>query len=75
VLQRVEMCCSILQYVAVYSGGRLSPLVEAVKDENESLVCCSVLQSVAVRCKACRSVLQCVALCCSVLQHENIATR
>ena len=33
------------------------------------LVCCSVLQCVAVY-----SVLQCVAVCCSVLQCDNLST-
>jgi len=51
VLQCGAVCCSVLQY-------DLAP--------NLSIVCCSVLQCVAVCC----SVLQCVAVCCSVLQYD-----
>ena len=49
-------------------------LLTTVKFDDPGLLCCSVLQYVAVCCSVlkcvavCCSVLQCVALCCSVLQ-------
>jgi len=71
VLQRVAVCCSVLQCV-------LQPVPEKTRDSCCSVLprvaaCCSVLQCVAVRYTArsredSRLVLQCVAVCCSVLQ-------
>jgi len=67
----VEVCCSVLRYVAVlsvaYNDLSWDPL-QCVAVYCSVLqcaaVCCSVLQCVAVCC----SVLQCVVVCCSVLQ-------
>jgi len=62
-LQRVTVCCNVLQCVAVCCS-----VLQCVA------VCCSVLQCIAVCCSVlqcvavCCSVLQCVAVCCSVLQ-------
>jgi len=58
VLPRVALCCSVLQCVAAGSRRLVVNRLQC------GIVCCSVVQSVAVRC----SVLQCVAMCCSVLQ-------
>jgi len=70
-LQCVAVCCSVLQCVA-------APLVKALTTVHVfarlPVVCCGVLQRVAVCCSVlqcvavCYSVLQCVAVCCSVLQ-------
>ena len=49
VLQCVAVCCSILQYFAVFYS-----VLQCVA------VCCRVLQCFTVRC----SVLQCIAVCC-----------
>ena len=57
-LQCVAVCCSVLQRVAL---NILSTITGAHAVENACIVCCSVLQCVAVCC----SVLQCVAVCCS----------
>jgi len=62
-----HLCCSMLQYVAVWTSVSLCVAV-----------CCSVLQYVAVCCSVnqcvtvCCSVLQCVAVCCSMLQCEPV---
>jgi len=56
VLQRITVCCSMLQCVAVYCS-----LLQYIA------VCISVLQCVAVYC----SVLQYVAVSCNVLQFPN----
>jgi len=65
VLQRVVVCCSVLQCVAVelrrclvcrsYSARKYQFLLQCVA------VCCCVLQRVQVCC----SVLQCLTVCCS----------
>jgi len=80
VLQGVEVCCSVLQCVAEY---RVVSQCLAECTENTGngtdvsiavVVCCSVVQCVAVCCSmwqcvaVCCSVLQCVAVCCSVLR-------
>jgi len=74
VLQRVAVCCSVLQSAYL-----------VVMDDREGVLycifvamCCSVLQRVAVCCSTlqcvavCCSVLQCVAVCCSVLQSAYL---
>jgi len=64
----VAVCCSVLQYVAVYLCMFCVHVGAAAPHR-----CCSVLQCVAVCCSVsqfiavCCSVLQCVAVCCSVL--------
>jgi len=55
VLQCVAVCCSVLQVSEVLCGSRYHFIFW--------VVCCGVLQCVAVCC----SVLQCVVMCCSVL--------
>jgi len=65
--QRVAVCCSVLQCVAVrcsvlHTAKDTSP-VAARHPLQCAAVCCSVLQCVAVCC----SVLQCIAVCCRVL--------
>ena len=55
-LQCVAECFSVLQCVAV------SPRMQSIRLYDYEIMCCSVLQCVAVCC----SVLQCVAVCCSV---------
>jgi len=62
VLQRVTACCSVLQ--CVHPTPRQSP---PSPHPRCGAVCCSVLQSVAVRCTVLHSVLQCVVVCCSSL--------
>ena len=73
-LQCVAVCCSVLQCVAVqdrikdlYQRAFLSSASE--KRHMIGAVCCNVLQCVAVlQCRAVNySVLQCIAVCCSVL--------
>jgi len=61
VLQCVELCCSVLQYAAVYFP--LGPMRELqhVSVLQCVAVCCSVLQCVSI-------LLRCVALCCRVLR-------
>ena len=81
VLQCVAMCCSVLQ--------SMRKLVLKV-DARCVAVCCGVLRCVAVCCRACAnwflrrmtgtivrgSVLQHVAMCCSVLQGmRNLALK
>jgi len=65
-LQCVAVCCSVLQYVAVccvaVCDKRTKFHLRFITER--SLIRYSVLQCVAVCC----SVLQCVAVCCSVLQ-------
>ena len=39
-----------------------------VKNDEDSMVCCSTLQSMAVCC----SVLQCVTVCCNVFQNDVV---
>jgi len=64
--------CNILKYIAnelmtkIQGSGALSFHYPA--NEHDVAVCCSVLQYVAVYC----SVLQCVAICCSVLQYVAV---
>jgi len=81
-VQCVTVCCSVLQYVAVFIDGFCEAL-QCVA------VCCSVFlvyhsvwqcvfQCVAVCCSVtgflavCCNVLQCVAACCSVLQRVTV---
>jgi len=67
-LQRVAVCCSVLQCAAVCHSmfQCVSVCSSPVPLAPPPLMCarCSMLQCVAVCC----SVLQCVAVCCSVLQ-------
>ena len=62
-VQKLHVCCSVLQCVAVCCS-----VLQCVAK------CCSVLQCVAMRCSVlqfvavCCSLLQCVAVCYSVLQ-------
>jgi len=70
VLQCVAVCCSVLQCVARPSSAPL-PLLVCCSVLQSVAVCCSLLQSVAVYCSllqscvACCSLLQSVAVCCS----------
>jgi len=64
VLQRVAVCCSVLQCVAMLYFSAIQCEEDIHSTLFVTLVCCSVLQCVAVCC----SVLQCVAVCCSALQ-------
>jgi len=67
VLQRIVVCCSVLQCVAaVMMCGNLSNRRQQCLQCVEAL--CNVLQSVA----ACFSVLQCVAVRCSALQRAHV---
>ena len=65
-LQRVAVCCSVLQCVALFirspNGHIVAGTCASVVLSQFVIVFCSVLQSVAVCC----SVLQCAAACCSV---------
>jgi len=88
VLQCVAVCCSVLQSCVVvsYKTSRLQEFPETIE-----VLCCSVLQCVAVCCSVlqcvavcycavycaavCCSVLQCVAVCCSVLQCVAVCCR
>jgi len=74
VLQRVAVCCSVLQCVststsvvtAYYSWLRKGTMNQvSVKPLQCVAVSCSMLQCVAVCC----SMLHCAALCCAVLQY------
>jgi len=68
-----EVCCSVLQCVAVWYSVVLCVAVCCSVLQCVA-VCCRVLQCVAMWCSVvqcgavCCSVLQCVAVCCSVLQ-------
>jgi len=68
VLQRVAVCCSVLQCV---TAGRVPQSRgtfregEIARDSQCFAVGCSMLQCVAVCC----GVLYCVAVCCTVLQR------
>ena len=69
VLQRVTVCCSVfsvLQYVEVCCSVLQMTRLHSSKIGRESVLCCSMLQCVAV-CSSPRVciVLQCVAVCCS----------
>jgi len=76
-LQRVAMCCSVLQCVAVCCSKKI---VAAQRKLSRYMYSCnqcaqiSMLQCAALRCSVLQcaavysSVLQCVAECCSVLQ-------
>ena len=61
-----DMCCNVCVSVCVLQCVLICVLFlkRQLFSCVESLVCCSVLQCVAVCC----SVLQCVAVCCSMLQ-------
>jgi len=64
VLQRVAVCCSVLQCLSTGSAASLVPAL---------LVCCGVFLGsttslVSTTFLEVASVLQCVAVCCSVLQ-------
>ena len=61
-LQRVAVCCSALQCVAVFRSVLMVGWL-VLAGEGNVAVCCGVLQCVAVCCR----VLQCVAEWCSVL--------
>ena len=63
VLQRVAVCCSVLQCSPRMICARSATCFRRSMLQCVA-VCCSVLQCVAVLC----NVLQCVAVCCSVLQ-------
>jgi len=73
VLQRVVVCCSVLQCVTVCCSGSalLFSLPNCIGSKKSVFVavCCSVLQRVVVCC----SVLQCVAVRYSVLQWQCVA--
>ena len=56
------MCCSALQYVAMYCS-MLQCVAVCYSVLQCAAVCCNVSQCVA----ACCSVLQCAAMCCCVL--------
>jgi len=72
VMQRVAVCCSVLQCIAFEKTPGISIVCVGTAE------CCRVLPCVAVYCRVfpgicsgntvCCSVLQCVAVCCSVLQ-------
>ena len=71
------MCCSVLQCVAVCCTAIFNPTIfsPTKKDLSRSAVCCGVVLRYVVACcsdiRECHhwcSVLQCVAVCCSVLQ-------
>ena len=68
-LQCVAVCCSVLQVVS-----NLRTIINS-RQKRSNLAVITVLQCVAVRCRAlqcvavCCSALQCVAVCCSVLQR------
>jgi len=84
VLQGVAECCRVLQCVALYCSV-LQHVVDTLRACSSSMtigtlataffvslmMCCSVLQCVAVCC----SVLQCVAVYHSVLQHVAVTSR
>ena len=70
VLQRVAVCCTLLQHPVCHSDeARLQRMTQLER----VAVCCNVLQCVATCCSVlqrvavCCNVLQCVAPCCSVL--------
>jgi len=75
VLQCAAVCCSVMQCDAVYCRVVLAHVVRVVRfagcvcvanfAADSGLVCCGVLQCVAVCC----SVLPYVAVCCSVSTH------
>jgi len=85
-LQYVAVWCSMVQCVAVCCNGRIvnTSIYYFQQHVGLALLCCSVLQYVAVRCSALQcvavrysalqcgavwcSMLQCVAVCCSVVQ-------
>ena len=68
-----ELCCSVLQYVAVCCRVLQCVVVGILRHRvpirlaHSVAVCCSVLQCTA----ECCSVLQCVVLCCSPLPHAT----
>ena len=68
VLQCVPVCCSVLQYVAVCCIVAVCHVIVSLEGCGLKLICCSMLQCVAVCC----SVLQCVAVRCSVLQYVAV---
>jgi len=59
-MQRVAVCCSVVQTIAVCCSV-LQCIAVRCSESQCAAVCCSVMQGVAVCC----SVLQCVAACCS----------
>jgi len=72
VLRCVAVWCNVLQFVLLHQY--LVPISKTVNIVVQmlDLLCCRVLQCVAVCCSVLQrtpcSVLQCVAVCCSVLQ-------
>ena len=76
-LQCVAACCSVLQCVRQYLKSDPTSMMQ------RDAVCCSVLQvccsvlnnssqqTPLMRCSVCGSVLQCVAVCCSMLQRDE----
>jgi len=84
VLQSIAVCCSQMCCSALQSDGSAAVMLHSF--DKRVLVCCSVLQCVAVRCVAvccsqmCCTVWQCVAVkcvavCCSVLQSNVLQFR
>ena len=67
-LQRVAVCCSVLQCIVVrctvLQGEIWCGVLEIDGDVAYSGVCCNVLQCVVVYCGLLRSIV----VCCSVLQ-------
>ena len=73
VLQRVAVCCSVLECMAVgnLSSETAVEHVYLLHIPKCVVACCSAMYCVAVRC----SVLQYVAVCCSLLMRVSWAAR
>ena len=70
VLQCVAVCCSVLQRHSRYNASQYIPDIERIL-RRYILEDIGVLQCVAV----CYSVLQCVAVCCGMLQCVAVCCR
>jgi len=73
VLQRVAVCCSVLQRVAVWAKGMVDSVLSGCRVLQCVAVCCNVLQWVAMRAKSLvHDVPAGAALCIAEKQHMCI---
>ena len=72
VLQYIQLYVSALQHTATHCNTPEYPVLQYIQQCVSATlyipVCCSVLQCVAVRCSVLHYMFRCVAVCCSALQ-------
>jgi len=71
-LQHTATHCNTLQHTATHCNILCAPVLQSLHPQ--LMTRCNTLQHDATYCITCCSMLQCVAVCCSVVVHTCIAT-